>query len=169
MKTALPLLALLCLSLPAAAQRRPEPLVPAHIEWSARDTVTAPESGPRRQRGTAEARIANRTLLAATGMVVGFYGGALVGVGMSGAGGEGNFLPIILGAGGGAMILGGIGAGFPEYRGRCTRTERALRGSLGAAVSTLVALTALSTLRNELVDGMAIVAVPLGAAVAADC
>lgn len=166
MKPALALLALLCLALPASAQRRPEPLLPPRVEWSVRDTA---ETGPRRQRSTAEARIASRMLTAGGGLVLGFFGGAALGATLSGATGDDDLLPIILGASGGAMLLGGIGAGFPEYGGRCTRTERTLRGTLGVTASTIAALLLVSELRNELVDGVAIVGVPLGAAVAADC
>ena len=164
MKSALALLALLCLAIPAAAQRRPEPLVPARVEWSVRDTVVAPDAGPRRQRGTTEMRLASRTLTAGGGMVLGFFGGGMVGVLATGDMG-----PALLGAGGGAMILGGVGAGLLEFGGRCSRAERTLRGALGGTVSTLAALLMLSEMRNELVDGVAIVGVPLGAAVAADC
>ncbi|HEX8360568.1 MAG TPA: hypothetical protein VF613_10685 [Longimicrobium sp.] len=159
MKTALPLLALLSLALPAAAQRRPEPLVPA------RDTVF---QSPR-PRGTPETRIAHRTLTAAGGMAAGFFGGAALGATLVGATGSDSFLPMMLGAGGGAMILGGMGAGFPDYRGRCAQPERALRGALGGTVSTLAALLVISRVRSELTDGIALVGIPLGAAVAADC
>jgi hypothetical protein len=169
MKSVLPLLALLCLSLPAAAQRRPEPLVPTSVQWIARDTVTEPESGPRRQRGTAEGRIANRTLTGAAGMVTGFFGGGLLGIVLGSASGDEEMLGVVLGASGGAMVLGGIGAGFPDYGGRCSRSERSLRGTLGATASTLIALLVVSELRNELVDTVVLVGVPLGAAVAADC
>jgi hypothetical protein len=159
MKTALLLLALLTLALPAAAQRRPEPLVPA------RDTVFE----PLRPRATPERRIAHRTLTAAGGMAVGFFGGAALGVTLAGATGDDNFAPIILGAGGGAMILGGMGAALPEYRGRCTRSQRARRGMLGGAAAALAALAVIGQVRNELTDGIALVGIPFGAAVAADC
>lgn len=159
MKTAFLLLALLSFALPGAAQRRPEPLVPA------RDTLAEPV----RQRGSAESRIAKRTFTAAGGMVVGFFGGAALGGTLIAATGGENFFPMILGAGGGAMILGGMGAGFPEYRGRCTRSERVMRGALGGTVSALAALLVVSQVRSELTDGIALVGIPLGAAVAADC
>ncbi|CAA9315712.1 MAG: hypothetical protein AVDCRST_MAG68-1652 [uncultured Gemmatimonadetes bacterium] len=166
MKPALTLLALLCLSIPAAAQRRPEPLVPAGAQWSVRDTVIAPQAEPRRQRGSTEARIASRTLAAGGGMVLGFFGGAVLGAVSTGGA---DIAPVILGAGGGAMILGGVGAGLPDFGGRCTRSERTLRGALGGTVAAAAALLMLTKLRNELVDGVAIVGVPLGAAIAADC
>ncbi len=162
MKTPLLLLALLPLALPAAAQRRTEPLLSARMEWSARDTVPGP-------RGSTETRLATRTLTAAGGMALGFFGGAVLGVAVNAARGDDSFLPVIIGAGGGAMIMGGIGAGVLDFQGDCPRSERILRGALGGTVSTLAALVVLSHIRNEVVDGAMIVAVPLGAAVAADC
>ncbi|HEX8829899.1 MAG TPA: hypothetical protein VF705_01980, partial [Longimicrobium sp.] len=105
----------------------------------------------------------------AGGMAVGFFGGAALGATLVGATDGDSFFPMILGAGGGALILGGMGAGFPDYRGRCSMPERAVRGAFGGTVSTLAALLVISQVRSDLTDGVALAAIPIGTAVAADC
>jgi hypothetical protein len=159
MKPLFPLLALLLLAAPAAAQQRATAFEAAPRPELAASADTAP-----RPRGSRDQRIAVRTLTGGVGWVAGIY----LGAGLDRCP-EGCEDPGLLGAVYGAVLGGGLGAALPDYRGSCGFGKRFWRGALGSLAGTALGVVVASGIGGGEPFLLVPVGGALGAAVASDC